>query len=206
MIVIIDYDMGNVGSIANMIKHVDGKSTISNDKAVIESATKLILPGVGAFDTGMHNIEHLGLLDVLNKKVLVDKTPILGICLGMQLLGKRSEEGTRAGLGWIDAETVRLPSSTPDIPKLRIPHMGWNNATPTKSEKLLEGITETPRFYFVHSYHVVCNDPQDVLTKTTYGIPFTSAVSRHNILGTQFHPEKSHSFGIKLFHNFVHEI
>ena len=204
MIVIIDYDMGNVGSIVNMIKHVGGNCIISSNRQEIESATKLILPGVGAFDTGMKNIEELNLLQLLNERVLNDKVPILGICLGMQLLGKRSEEGSRPGLGWIDAESVRLPSSTPTTHKLRIPHMGWNYATPAKPHILLGDTSETPRFYFVHSYHVVCNDPRDVLTTTSYGIPFTSAVSHENILGTQFHPEKSHSFGMRLFNNFVH--
>ncbi len=204
MIVIIDYDMGNVGSIANMIKRVGGESVISNDPATIESASKLILPGVGAFDTGMQNIDRFGLRALLDKKVLQDRTPILGICLGMQLLGKRSDEGELPGLGWVDAETVRLPASTPEVSKIRIPHMGWNYATPAKEDPLFKGMPEEPRFYFVHSYHVACKNPEDTLTKTQYGIPFTSALSHKNIWGTQFHPEKSHSFGMKLFHNFVH--
>lgn len=204
MIVIIDYDMGNVGSIANMIKRVGGESVITREPSAIRSATKLILPGVGAFDTGMQNIERFGLLSLLNQKVLEERTPILGICLGMQLLTTRSEEGVRAGLGWIDAETVRFPSSTAETAKLRIPHMGWNIALPAKPSALLKDMPETPRFYFVHSYYVVCRDPSDVLMTTTYGIPFTSAVSKSNIWGTQFHPEKSHSFGMQLIHNFVH--
>ena len=206
MIVIIDYDMGNVGSIANMIKRVGGESVITNDLEAITTASKLILPGVGAFDTGMHNIDAFGLRNVLNKRVLDDKTPILGVCLGMQLLGTQSEEGVLPGLGWIDACTVRFPSSTPEHPKLRIPHMGWNHAEPGKDDPLFCDSVEHPRFYFVHSYHVVCKNPADVLATTTYGIPFTSAVSRGNIWGTQFHPEKSHAYGMKLFHNFVHTI
>jgi glutamine amidotransferase len=204
MIVIIDYEMGNVGSIANMIKRVGGESVISNDLATIQSASKLILPGVGAFDSGMQNIDRFGLRSTLNKKVVEEKTPILGICLGMQLLGRRSDEGRLPGLGWVDAETIRLPSGTQEVPKLRIPHMGWNYATPTKTDPLFQGTPENPRFYFVHSFHVVCANPEDVLSRTTYGIPFTSALSHQNIWGTQFHPEKSHSFGMKLFHNFVH--
>jgi glutamine amidotransferase len=206
MIVIIDYDMGNVGSIANMIKRVGGESIISRDPEEIQKASKLILPGVGAFDTGMQNIEGFGLLPVLNQKILVDRAPILGICLGMQLLTTRSEEGKLKGLGWIEAETVRFPSSTPDCPKLRIPHMGWNHAVPAKADALLADLPPDLRFYFVHSYHVVCAHQSDVLLTTTYGIPFTSAVSRGNIWGTQFHPEKSHTFGMRLIHNFVHNV
>jgi glutamine amidotransferase len=206
MIVIIDYDMGNVGSIANMIKRVGGESTISRDPNTIQNASKLILPGVGAFDTGMQNIEEFGLLSLLNQKVLDDRTPILGICLGMQLLTNRSEEGLRTGLGWIDAETVRFPSSTPDCPKLRIPHMGWNHAVSAKADPLLHELPENPRFYFVHSYHVVCKDSSDILLTTVYGIRFTAAVSRGNIWGTQFHPEKSHTYGMRLIHNFVHTV
>jgi glutamine amidotransferase len=206
MIVIIDYDMGNVGSIANMIKRVGGESVISNDLAVINAADKLILPGVGAFDTGMRNIDRFGIRDVLNSKVLDDRTPILGICLGMQLLGKKSDEGQLPGLGWIDAETVKFSANGSEQHKLRIPHMGWNQARVVKADPLFQGVLDPPRFYFVHSYHVVCKDQNDVLAITTYGLSFTSALSRANIWGTQFHPEKSHSYGMTLFHNFVHDI
>jgi glutamine amidotransferase len=206
MIVIIDYDMGNVGSIANMIKRVGGESIISRDPEEIRKASKLILPGVGAFDTGMQNIEKFGLTTVLNQKVIVDGAPILGICLGMQLFTNRSEEGKVRGLGWIEAETVRFPSSTPDVAKLRIPHMGWNHAVPAKSDALIHDLPEEMRFYFVHSYHVVCANKSDELLTTTYGIPFTSALSKANIWGTQFHPEKSHTFGMRIIHNFVHNL
>ncbi|MCO6432176.1 MAG: imidazole glycerol phosphate synthase subunit HisH [Deltaproteobacteria bacterium] len=206
MIVIIDYDMGNVGSIANMIAKVGGQSVISNDHGAIKNAAKLILPGVGAFDTGMENIAKFGLLDLLNRKVVEERAPLLGICLGMQLLGNSSEEGVLPGLGWIDAKTIKFPHTTPEGEKLRIPHMGWNYAVAKKEDKLFSEMYEQPRFYFVHSYHVVCSDDADVLTESEYGIRFHSALSRGNIWGTQFHPEKSHKYGMKLIYNFVHKI
>lgn len=206
MIVIIDYNMGNVGSIANMIKKVGGSSVITSDIAEIEKAEKLILPGVGAFDTGMENIISMNLQSVLNKKVLDEKTPILGVCLGMQLLTKKSEEGTLPGLSWIDAETIRFPPETPTAEKLKIPHMGWNYVSIKKNAALFNGMHNDPRFYFVHSYYVKCNREEDILCETSYGIKFTSAVNRDNVWGTQFHPEKSHKYGMKLYHNFVHEI
>jgi glutamine amidotransferase len=195
--------MGNVGSIANMIKRVGSSAIISRDPEVISTAAKLILPGVGAFDSGMQNIDKFGLRPILNEKVLHDKTPILGICLGMQLFTRSSEEGACPGLGWIDAETIRFPKSTPDFPKLRIPHMGWNSALPAKESSLLGDMPDTPRFYFVHSYYVACRNPSDVLMTTKYGVSFTSAVNKDNIWGTQFHPEKSHCFGMQLIKNFV---
>ncbi len=200
MIVIIDYGMGNIGSILNMLKKIGASGTISSNPDVIRKADKLILPGVGSFDQGMANLERLGLVPVLNKKVAAG-TPVLGICLGMQLMTKSSEEGKAAGLGWIEARTVRFrhdPSS-----KLKVPHMGWNLVTQKKESALLRDMYPEPRFYFVHSYHAVCSDPQDVLTATPYGYEFTSAFQRGNIFGVQFHPEKSHKFGMKLLRNFA---
>lgn len=205
MIVIIDYDMGNIGSIENMIRKVGGSSIVSRDPAVIEQADKIILPGVGAFDTGMENIARFNLREVLDYKVLEQRTPLLGICLGMQLLTHGSEEGTLPGLGWIDAKTVRFPSAIGEQ-KLRIPHMGWNTVQATRQDSFLEGLDEVPRFYFVHSYYVSCDSADTILGETKYGIQFTSIVRRDNVIGTQFHPEKSHRFGMKLIENFVHKL
>jgi len=202
MIVIIDYDMGNIGSLQNMIKKAGGTSTISSNARDIENAEKLILPGVGAFDNGMKNLQKLGLIDVLNKKVVVEKTPILGVCLGMQLLTKSSEEGVLSGLGWLNAKTVKF-RLIGDSKKLKLPHMGWNTVIIRKESLLFNGMYEDARFYFVHSYHLVCEDESDILTTTNYGYDFVSAVEKGNIFGAQFHPEKSHKYGLKLIKNFL---
>jgi len=198
MTTIIDYGMGNLGSIANMIKKVGHKSIITSDLEEIKNATKLILPGVGSFDNGMRNLAELGLIEVLNQKVLVEKTPILGICLGMQLMTKSSEEGNLAGLGWVDAQTKKFVS---DI--LKIPHMGWNIIKHQKESKLFDEMESEKRFYFVHSYYVDANQKEDILFVTPYGHDFVSAFERENITGAQFHPEKSHKFGMSLIKNFV---
>jgi glutamine amidotransferase len=203
MIVIIDYGMGNLGSIQNMLKKIGAQAVISSDIQAVERADKLILPGVGAFDTGMKQLEELGLIDVLNDKVLNRKTPTLGVCLGMQLLMQGSEEGVRPGLGWIDGETIRFRFD-PKRTNLKIPHMGWNTVTIIRDGTLFKGLNqEEARFYFVHSYHVVCNREEDILARSFYGYDFASAVQRGNIMGTQFHPEKSHKFGMKIYENFV---
>lgn len=202
MIVIVDYGMGNLKSIQNMFKKVGVSATISASHDEIMAADKLILPGVGAFDNAMKNLNEMKLIPVLNEKVLEKKTPTLGICLGMQLLTERSEEGTLPGLGWIKGETKRFVF-TGENTKLRIPHMGWNTVEVCKESKLFVDMYEEPRFYFVHSFHVVCTDDSDSLCKTEYGYSFTSAVERGNIYGAQFHPEKSHKFGMKLLKNFA---
>lgn len=201
MIVIIDYGMGNVASIANMLNKIGSSSVISGDPTVILSAKKLILPGVGAFDTGMRNLDERGLLPVLTAKVCDMKTPLLGICLGMQMLTTRSEEGERPGLGWLSAETRRF--KFPDESGLKIPHMGWNTISVEKDSPLFRGNNEEQRFYFVHSYHVACDNKSDILATTNYGGDFVSAVASENIFGVQFHPEKSHKFGMCLIKNFV---
>jgi glutamine amidotransferase len=202
MIVIVDYKMGNIGSVLNMFRKIGAEAKISDDPRDIESADKLILPGVGSFDTGMKHLHESSFLGVLNEKALVRKTPTLGICLGMQLLTKRSEEGELPGLGWIDGETVKfsLDSNQPD---LKIPHMGWNTVTVKRSDSLFRDLEGEARFYFVHSYRVVCNRDEDVLAVTRHGDDFVSAVEHENIAGTQFHPEKSHKFGMKLLKNFA---
>lgn len=201
-IVVIDYGMGNLGSIANMLKYLGCKATISSDKNVIENADKLILPGVGHFDRAMLNINKLDILDMLNFKVLEKKTPILGICLGMQLMCNSSEEGQSSGLSFVDANVLKFNFEREQ--NLKVPHMGWNKIEFIKKEsKVLEGLDDEARFYFVHSYYVSCNNEMDILTRTNYGIPFVSSFEKENIVGAQFHPEKSHKFGITLFRNFI---
>ena len=204
MIVIIDYGVGNLQSIFNKIKRMDVDAIISSDPEDIEKAKKLILPGVGAFENGMRNLKIFGLLSALNKKVIEKKTPILGICLGMHLFTKSSEEGHVSGLGWIDCTTEKF-KFTPD-PKLKIPHIGWNTLQIEKNHPLLKRITDDLSFYFLHSYHLVCQKEDIILATTNYGYDFVSAVGKENILGVQFHPEKSHKNGVKILRNFVEEI
>jgi imidazole glycerol-phosphate synthase subunit HisH len=200
VIVIVDYGMGNLGSIANMFKKIGTSAEVSSDPNVVKRADKLVLPGVGAFDAGMREIDARGLRTVLTEKVIGEATPILGICLGTQLMTKGSEEGTSPGLGWIDADTVRF--RFPDRASLRVPHMGWNEVCPAKESLLVSGLDALPRFYFVHSYHLVCREKEDVLMTADYGYKFVAAVERGNIVGVQFHPEKSHKFGLQLLRNF----
>jgi imidazole glycerol-phosphate synthase subunit HisH len=197
-IVVVDYDMGNVGSIVNMMKKIGHAAEVSGDPEVIRRADRLILPGVGSFDAGMHSMRSRGLVDVLTDKVVQDRTPVLGICLGMQLLGERSLEGDSAGLGWIPAEAIRFASGS-----LRVPHMGWNQVASAAAHWLFDGEPADMRFYFVHSYHVVCKEPAHQIATATYGTPFSAAIGRDHILGVQFHPEKSHRFGMKLLENFA---
>lgn len=201
MIAIIDYGIGNLSSVQNMFRKIGVKDvTISNDKNVIEKADKLLLPGVGAFDAGMENLERSGLIELLNHKVCTEKVPLLGICLGMQLLSKKSEEGSKPGLGWIDAETVKF-NFTADL-KLKIPHMGWNYIHVRKDNPLIDTASKN-RFYFVHSYHVKCYNENQVLATCNYGTDFTCMVNKENIFGAQFHPEKSLKFGMKILENFA---
>lgn len=201
MITIIDYKVGNLGSIVNMLKKIGVKSKLATSIEDIKSAEKLILPGVGAFDSGILNLRKTGLIEVLNEKVLVQKTPVLGICLGVQLMCKGSEEGEQNGLGWFDAEVKKF--NFPKGSVYKVPHIGWNYSDIAKESKLFADMYEDPRFYFVHSFYMKANQEQDVLTKTAHDFSFVSALERENILGVQFHPEKSHKFGMKLLENFV---
>jgi glutamine amidotransferase len=202
MIVIVDYGMGNVGSIRNMFHRLGLESTITNNPAAIARADRLILPGVGAFDIGMRNLRACGLIPLLEMKVQQEHTPVLGICLGMQLLTLGSEEGQLCGLGWIEADTVRFRFADQIAPP-KVPHMGWSRVRPEKDSPLSEGMSAEARFYFVHSYHVRCRHDEDIWLSCEYGVRFTAAVRRGNIVGVQFHPEKSHKFGMRLLDNFA---
>jgi glutamine amidotransferase len=201
MIGIIDYGIGNLGSIQNMFKKIGAKSQITSDIHEIGKASKLILPGVGAFDTAMEKLEYSGFIPLLREKVLELNTPILGICLGMQLFFNQSEEGTLRGLSWIDGEVQKFRFEKYE--HLKIPHMSWNYIEIKKNDRILSGLTNESRFYFIHSYHVVCNQEEDILTTTHYGYEFPSGVRRQNVMGVQFHPEKSHKFGMRLLKNFA---
>jgi len=205
MITVIDYQTGNIGSIVNMIKKAGGEAVFSSDLEQIETAEKFILPGVGSFDIGMQKLTELGFIDVLKRRVIKDKIPILGICLGMQLLAERSEEGVLPGLGFISGDVVKFRFNNINA-NLRIPHMGWNSVNIKKESPLFYDMYENPVFYFVHSYHVVCNNPEDVVSTTNYGYDFASSLQRENIFGTQFHPEKSHKYGLRLIKNFVERV
>jgi len=193
--------MGNLRSIQYKLEKEGVPSKIGSVITDIEKADKYILPGVGAFGTGMHNLGELGILPLLQQRVLEDKIPLLGICLGMQLLSKWSDESRSAGLGWVDAETKKF-TFTEDSP-LRVPHVGWNTITQIKDSKLLTGVTEGQRFYFTHSYYVNCLQIDDIVATTEYGNQFTSVLQHGNIYGTQFHPEKSHRAGLELILNFI---
>ena len=203
MIAIVDYGMGNLYSVKNMLKYLGYDSDVTGEISRIEAADKLILPGVGNFGRAMDVIRQSGLLEILNRKVLEEKTPILGICLGMQLLLEHSEEGDCDGFGWIPGEVKKF--CFPDHPELKIPHMGWDYIEKQKESHLFADSTDGERYYFVHSYYVTCRSRADVAATTEYGIRFDSVVQRDNIMGTQFHPEKSHRFGMGILGNFAKE-
>ena len=199
--IIIDYGMGNLGSIANMIRHLGFKSIITSDISDIQSAKKIILPGVGHFDKAMQNIRKRNLTEIIKEKALNEHVPMLGICLGMQIMCNASEEGSEQGLGLINADVKKFTFENNST--LKIPHMGWNIVEQAKDNRLFSESLKPHRFYFVHSYYVNCNDKSDVLTSTNYGFNITSAFQRKNIFGVQFHPEKSHKFGMDLLRNFI---
>jgi glutamine amidotransferase len=205
MIVVVDYGVGNLGSIVNMFKKVGVKATSSSDPAVIESAEKLILPGVGAFDAAMRKFRETGLVSVVGELVMEKKIPVLGLCVGLQLMTKGSEEGQETGLGWFDAETVRFKFDA-EHAHLKIPHMGWNSVQVRREHPLVADWDPESRFYFVHSYHVVAKDLDAVLAETEYGVTIHSVLGRGNIMGTQFHPEKSHKYGMRLLRNFAENV
>ena len=198
MITIVDYGMGNLGSILNMFKRIGVKAVITTEPEAIRSAEKILLPGVGAFDVAMTHINGSGLREILEQKAKVERIPILGICLGMQLFTRGSEEGELPGLGWIPGETKRFPGQG----DLKVPHMGWNMVIPSTPSCLTHNLPDESRFYFVHSYCVTVDNPKHSILKTRYGVEFESGIAWENIFGVQFHPEKSHKFGMQLLKNF----
>ena len=198
-IIIIDYGVGNLASIANILKKVGVSSKITNDKNIISNAEKLILPGVGSFDFGISSLRAHGLDEILHEKVLIQKTPILGLCLGFQLMTKGSEEGVLNGLGWFDANCKKFKV---DSDEYKIPHMGWNYVKSMKENNLTKEL-DPMKFYFVHSYHIANEQKEDIILQANYSYDFTCGMQRENIYGVQFHPEKSHKYGMQLFKNFA---
>ena len=199
--VIVDYGMGNLNSVKRKFARIGVEATITRDFRQIITAHKLVLPGVGHFEKAVGNLKEWGLWDALNDTVLVKKVPILGICLGMQLMAKHSDEGSVDGLGWFNGDVIRFKAT--DRLKYKIPHMGWNSVRVCKDSALFHDIPENSEFYFVHSYHYQSHDPSEVLTYTTYEYEFCSAVAKGNIFGLQYHPEKSHDIGEKMLLNFA---
>lgn len=201
MITIIDYGAGNIGSVLNMIRHVGEQAEVTGDAAGVLGAKKILLPGVGSFDNAMTRLAGLGLVEPLKERAQAG-APFLGICLGMQLLAHESEEGRMAGLGLIPGRVRRFRFEG-DAVKLKVPHMGWNRVTPIRTHPLGQGLEEGAPFYFVHSYYFDCERHEDVLFRSIYGHEFTSGIQRDNVMGVQFHPEKSHRYGMQLIRNFV---
>ena len=201
-ITIVDYGLGNLASIANMLKRVGASSVLASTPEAVEQATALILPGVGAFGKGMQNLEERGLIEPLRRKALDERVPVLGLCLGMQLLVSSSEEGNARGLGWMDGRCVRF-SPTGGSPEIRIPHMGWNRVSARAQHPLIADLGPDARFYFVHAYHLVDVREEDQLASTEHGVRFPSIIARDNLMGVQFHPEKSHRFGMSLIRSFA---
>ncbi|MBN4066824.1 imidazole glycerol phosphate synthase subunit HisH [Simkania negevensis] len=198
LIAIINYGMGNVGSIYNMLKKIQANAIIATTPEAAQGADKLILPGIGAFDHGMKSLKEGGWLPFLQTKAIEEKTPVLGICLGMQLMTLCSEEGQIPGLGWLDAKTVRFQKER--LQNQKIPHMGWNLVYVTQDPPI--DISTGDRFYFVHSYHVIGNE-KNTVARTHYGYDFCSVICQGNLIGAQFHPEKSHRFGMRLLKSFA---
>ena len=199
MIQIIDYGLGNTGSIYNMLKKIGVKSEIVDNPVKLNDGSKYILPGVGSFDNGMKLLKNNNWIEKLNELIILKKNPILGICLGMQLMTKSSEEGIIPGLSWIDADVKKFSFKDNN---LKIPHMGWNNINPIKNNKLFYELNNQSRFYHVHSYYVLLNDSSNEIASTNYSKEFTSSFQKDNIFGVQFHPEKSHKYGMQLLSNF----
>jgi glutamine amidotransferase len=204
MVVIIDYQAGNIGSIKNMVRKLGHEARISSSPEEVEAADQIILPGVGSFDYGVSKLNELGLRSSLEKKREAN-TPILGICLGAQLMCNSSEEGKLPGLRWINAKVIKFPTSS-NGRNYKVPHMGWDTVQVKKDSKLFEGLEGAARFYFVHSYYIKCETDSDVLASNKYGVDYHSAFERGNVIGVQYHPEKSHKFGKQLLKNFLEKL
>lgn len=200
MIVIVDYGVGNISALLNMFDYLGVEAISSNDPKVIQSANGLVLPGVGAFDRAMRSLKQQNLIEQLNDLVLVRSVPVLGICLGMQILARGSEEGFESGLGWISADVCKI--SVNENSGLKIPHIGWSETTNSTTNPLFSQSVGLQRYYFDHSYHMVCDNKSDVIATFDYGQVLTCGVNHNNIFGVQFHPEKSHKFGMRLLQSF----
>jgi len=199
VITIVDYGLGNVLAFANIYKKLNIPVKIASNSSELISAKRILLPGVGSFDWAMSKLNNSGMRSTLDNLVLEDGIPVLGVCVGMQMMSNRSEEGKLDGLGWIDGEVKRFDYSNNN----RLPHMGWNNITTKNENPLFEGLKESARFYFLHSYYFSQSAESQILSQTTYNKLFASSVFSKNIFGVQFHPEKSHRFGIRLLKNFA---
>lgn len=201
MISVIDYGVANIGSLMNMLRKCGLSAERVSTTAEVARAERLILPGVGSFDNGMAHLGAHGLVDILRETAHAGKVPLLGICLGMQLLGEGSEEGEREGLGIVRGGSHRL--QLPTESSLKVPHQGWSHLELRRASPLLSDVGPRTRFYFSHSYHLVCADANDVLAVARHGVAFTAMVQRGNVYGAQFHPEKSHRYGMELLRNFA---
>ena len=201
MITIVNYGSGNIKAITNIYQLLEIPFTVASRPSELEDAEKIILPGVGSFDYCMNKLNNSGLKDILNKKVLIDKVPVLGICIGMHLMAEHSEEGALPGLSWIKGRVIKFDKNK-IMHRPKVPHMGWNSINRLINHPILNGINDKLGFYFVHSYFFECNNSQNELSKTFYGHEFSSAIISNNIIGVQFHPEKSHSNGLELLKNF----
>jgi imidazole glycerol-phosphate synthase subunit HisH len=200
-VIIVDYGTGNLNSVKRSLDILGVSSIVSSDPKDIANAEKIILPGVGHFGKAMSNLKRLNLLDPLHQAVLVKRKPILGICLGMELMAEKSEEGNASGLGWFEGEIIQFNIS--DKKRYKVPHMGWNQIYIKKSSSLMKNVPEFSEFYFVHSYHLKIKNQSDLLNETEYEITFPSAIEKDNIFGVQYHPEKSHDAGLQLLKNFI---
>lgn len=200
-VAIIDYRMGNLFSVVKKIRNLSSEVIITSNVEEIESSDKIILPGVGHFGKAMSNLKELGLIKVLNTQVLENKKPILGICLGMQIMAQKSEEGNTDGLGWIDAEIVKF--NVKGKLKYKVPHTGWNQIKIAKESKLMKNIKDLSEVYFVHAYHLKTSNQSIILNETDYEYNFPSAFEVNNIYGVQYHPEKSHDLGATILKNFI---